>query len=125
MATVSTKRLFPVRLWLLTTIIVGPVLLCLASVLYDASFFNNAENLSVLFLFIPFGLAFSLPTFIVVWLVHFSLGGRYSPIIMKWLLIFLAIIGVFITFAIIGGSITGTYSLIYAGAVIISGLILR
>jgi hypothetical protein len=125
MATVPNNRLFPFRLWLLTTIIVGPVLLGLGSAFYDSSYFNNSANLGVIFLFIPFGLAFSLPTFSVVWLAHSSLAGKLSPVLIKWLLVFLAVIGVFVTFSLIGGSVAKTYSLFYSAAVVVSGLILQ
>jgi hypothetical protein len=125
MSTVSDHRLFPFRLWLLTTIIVGPILLSLGSTLYDSSYFNNSVNLGVIFLFIPFGLAFSLPTFMAVWLAHSSSARKLAPVLMKWLLIILAVIGVFVTFSLIGGSMAKTYSLFYAAAVVVSGLILR
>lgn len=125
MATVQNNRVYPFRLWLLTTMIVGPVLLGLGSALYDASYIKNSANVGVIFLFIPFGIAFSIPTFMVVWFAHSSLKGKLSPVLLKWLLVFLAVIGVFITFSLIGGSMARTYSLFYAAAVIVSGLILQ
>ncbi|NTS44024.1 hypothetical protein HRG84_24310 [Flavisolibacter sp. BT320] len=125
MATVPNNRVYPFRLWLLTTIIVGPILLGLGSALYDTSYFKNSANVGVSFLFIPFGIAFSIPTFMVVWLAHSSLAGKLSPVLLKWLLIFLAVIGVFVTFSLIGGSMARTYCLFYAAAVIVSGLILQ
>lgn len=125
MATVPNNRLYPIRLWLLTTIIVGPILLGLGGALYDASYYKNSANIGVIFLFILFGLAFSLPTFMVVWLAHSSLEGRFSPVLLKWLLVILAVIGVFVTFSFIGGSMARTYSLFYAAAVIVSGLVLQ
>ena len=69
MTTVRNNRLFPFRLWLLTAMIVGPVflgweVLCTIPVI--------SADLCIIFLFIPFGIAFSLPTFMVVWLTHAS-----------------------------------------------------
>jgi hypothetical protein len=109
----------------LTTMIVGPVLIGLEGALYDSRYFSNAANLGVIFLFIPFGMAFSLPTFMVVWLAHLSLAGIISPLLVKCLLIILAVVGVFVTFATIGGSMAKTYSLLYSIAVVVSGLILQ
>ena len=125
MATVTNNRLFPFRLWLLTTVIVGPILLGLGSALYNSSHFNNPVNFSVILLFIPFGLAISLPTFMVVWLAHSSLIGKLSPVLLKWLLVFIAVIGVLVTFSLIGGSMAKTYSLFYSAAVVVAGLILQ
>ena len=105
--------------------IVGPVLLGLGSTLYDTGYLRNSANIGVIFLFIPLGIAFSIPRFMVVWLIYSSLSGKFSPVLLKWLLVFLAVIGVFVTFSLIGGSMARTYSLIYAVAVIVSGLILQ
>jgi hypothetical protein len=124
MAVITKSKLFPVRLWLLTTIIVGPILLCFGSALYDSTYFNKSANLGIIFLFIPFGLFFSLPTFIVVSLTHSLLSEKIATILLKWLLICVAVIGVLVTFSLIGGYMAKTYSLFYSAAVIVSGLIL-
>jgi hypothetical protein len=125
MATVPNNRVYPFRLWLLTTIIVGPILLGLGGALYDTSYFKNSTHIGVIFLFIPLGIAFSIPTFMVVWLAHSALAGKLSSVLLKWLLVFLAVVGVFVTFSLIGGSMARTYSLFYAAAVIVSGLVLQ
>jgi hypothetical protein len=125
MALSTNKKFLPVYLWLLTTCIVGPILLLLGSGLYDSNYLKNPLNIGVVLLFIPFGMTFSLPTFLVVWLVHLMVGQTLTPILMKLLLISVSIAGIFITFLLIDGSMSISYSWYYAISVILSGLILR
>ena len=125
MTAMNSNRFFPLHFWLLTTIIVGPILLSLGSALYNSNYFDNSANIGVIFLYIPFGLFFSLPTFLIVWLTYSILGQKLPPILMKLLLISLAVIGVLVTFSLIGGSTANANSLVYSIAVVLSGLMLR
>ena len=125
MAMIINNRLFPLHLWLLTTGIVGPILISLGSVLDDSTYFNNSANIGVIFLLIPFGLVFSIPTFLIVSLAHSSVAQKLTPLFMKLLIMSIAVAGVFISFSLIGGLMANTYSWYYASGVILSGLILR
>jgi hypothetical protein len=125
MALSTNKKNLPVYLWLLTTCVVGPILLLLGSGLYDSNYLKNPINIGVVLLFIPFGMIFSLPTFLVVWLVHLIVGQTLTPILIKLLLISVSIAGIFITFLLIDGSMAMSYSWCYAISVVISGLILQ
>jgi hypothetical protein len=125
MERITSNRLFPLQLWLLTTVVVGPILLSMGNALSDSGYFKNSANIGVTFLFIPFGLFFSFPTFAIVWLTYSLMEKRLSPFLMKLLLMGVAIIGVIVTFSLIDGSMAKTYSLLYSASIGLSSLILR
>lgn len=78
-------------------------------------------GLEVLPLFILFGLALSLPAFLVYFAVYqFFIVKISSPILIKLLLNTIAVGVVLITFTIISGSLAYRLSFIYSASVVIA-----
>ncbi|ANE52299.1 hypothetical protein SY85_19225 [Flavisolibacter tropicus] len=124
MTGVTYNKLFPLQLWVLT-IVLGPILLCIGGAVYDIGLLDNTKNLEVILLFIPFGLFFSLPTFLVVCLAYFLTQEKLPATFVRLLLIILAIIGVCVTFWLIEGSLAIPLSITYSLTVVISSLFLK
>ncbi len=84
------------------------------------------HDLSLIPVFVVFGFVFSLPVFMISLIFFNLLIHRFSSnLLIKTILCIVSIIGVFITFAIIKGSMAFTMSLIYSGSVIISSTLFK
>jgi hypothetical protein len=125
MATVHYNKLYALQLWLLTVLLVAPIVLGLTSMLNQANYLNNSANIGVIFLFAIMGLFFSLPTFLVVGLTYTLLHEKLSVVTIKLLVTVIAILGVFLTFWLIGGSMVKTYSLVYAGSILFANVFVK
>lgn len=115
----------------LTTLLIGPFM----PIFFDAkSYVEGAPSLIKFFesvletypLFLTFGLAFALPTFILYYFFYKLLIGTSIPDIgIKLLLNTEAIIGLIITFKLIDGSYAPTGTLSYAIAVVLSSFFFK
>lgn len=93
---------YPIRLWLVSTAIVAPVLLSLGASVYHSSYFERGSSFGVIFLFITFGLLLSAPTFLITVVAFMELRKRIKSIpLLKIATSSVAITGVFITFALL------------------------
>ncbi|WP_116545489.1 hypothetical protein [Pontibacter virosus] len=113
------NKLYPIQLWLTTIILVAPLLMILAGLV------NNEWNMGfeVLLLFVFFGLAFSLPAFLVCFAFYKILTVKISsPILIKILLNLIIVGAVLITFALISGSLAFRLSIVYSASVVIASL---
>jgi hypothetical protein len=109
----------------LTTIILGPALV-FAQELRPVNLANMWDTYSAYLLFLMFGFVFALPAFVVYLLVYRLLIKRpVSFALIKIILNCIAIVGLFITMKLIGGSLTNEIIVAYVIAIVISSLFYR
>ena len=117
------NKFYTLQSWLVSIIVVGPILMFLFNHSYHDDLFDIYDLLS---LSIVFGLIFSVPTFIVYHaFFKFLTKKLYPSLKIKVALNTVAIIGVFITFQIMNGSRATVGSAIYSGSIIIVSLIFK
>jgi len=112
---------YPLQLWLTTIVFIAPILLFLGSFFYHVDYSKTPSNFSVLVLFILFGLAFSSPAFLAIWLIYELLFSKiHSALLIKILISIVSIAGVFITFSGPKGSMAPQLEFVYSASIIIS-----
>jgi Sec-independent protein secretion pathway component TatC len=115
---------YPVRLWVLT-IVLTPLCLFFWQVVANNQTTDRTYVL-VLQLLIVFGFVFSIPAFIVVLLVYQSIRKSGIPILLiKFITISIAVIGMVITLDIIDGSMLSAIKYAYLVTIITFGLALK
>jgi len=125
----SANNWFPLKIWVLTVVVIGPILYSI--LIYfskPVSLFPSNEIIIVLRTAILFGLLFSLPVFGIYFLLYKLLTSKNkSPFFIKVFLTAISILGMYITFFIMsaGSNINFYYTLPYPISVIISSLILK
>jgi len=94
----KTNNWYPVQVWLMTFVILGPVLL-LFSWLKDVHAFPNfIPELVLMLLTMIYGLIFSLPVLVVGFLIFKLLAHEnYSELFIKLILSIFSVIGIFVT----------------------------
>lgn len=122
METQLKNKLYPVQLWLTSTIVIAPLLLVVIGLINDV----KNSGLETIPLFMMFGLVLSIPVFLIcLFAYRLLLQKDSSAILIKIVLAIITIVGVFITFIIISGSMAYMLSLVYSSSVIISSLFYR
>src|SRR5258705_2449698 len=117
-------NIYPLKQWLVT-LTISPLLLAV----YEYFFSSSAAaadyiNLYILFLF--FGITYSLPVFAIYYFSFFLLSKRVkSPLSIKIILNIIAITRVYITFKILGGTLTPSLSITYIVTIFVSSLVLK
>jgi len=119
------SKIFVVAHWGLT-ILLGPF----TSQALQYAFTPNPHQivglLEVYPISLAFSVAFSLPTFLVYLICFYFLSKKHSsPTLSKYILIAIAVTGVFVTMTIIKGSMSQDISLAYSLTALIVGLILK
>jgi len=115
---------YPLKQWLIT-LAVSPLLLAVYEYFFSSSA-SAADYIKLYTLFLLFGITYSLPVFAIYYLSFFLLSKRVkSPLSMKIILNIIAIVGVYITFKILGGTLTPSLSITYIVAIFVSSLILK
>jgi hypothetical protein len=122
----SNNARYPIKLWLISTAIVAPVLLSLGASVYHSGYFERGNSFGVILLFIAFGLLLSAPTFLIMVVVFMELRKRIKSIpLLKITTNFVAIIGVFITFALLKiNENKALYISVYCLSIILSSIFL-
>lgn len=122
----NMNKFYPLKLWLLSILIVAPLLLIVVSLILNSSEIKKPEDFFVVILFMLVGLVYSIPTCIVSFLFYKILARNLKSVfLIKFFLNAVVITGVFITFWIINGSEKLRFSLFYSASVIISSLLIR
>jgi hypothetical protein len=117
------NRYYPYQNWILT-IIFGPVLWMLFEIIINGQ--NARSMFEGIFAFIALGIFYSSPSLVISVLVFKLLIKVNSTlIIIKFILICLGVIGIVLTFIIIGGTLVLKLTLSYSISLIISSLIIR
>ena len=115
---------YVIKQWLVTLIIGRLFILLYASSTSSKS--QLTDTLSLYLIFFIFSLVFSIPTYLIYFLVFYFLVKKTTSIILiKIILDVIAIIGIFVTTVVIGGSMLVLNGLSYSLAIIISTLILK
>jgi hypothetical protein len=122
MKTDTKNTLYPIQLWLTSTVVIAPLLLIMTG-LVNAKWNVGIETVPI---FIPFGLVLSLPVLLICLLIfRIIIQEVSSQLLIKVILAVVAITGVVISFLIISGSMAFMLSLIYSGSIIIASLICK
>ncbi len=115
-------NIYPLKLWIISIGIVAPIILGLFTTINNFSNLGKNNSIGVIFIFILFGLLFSIPTFLVsIILFKILFEKSISTIVIKVLINLIGISGVIITFRIMEFNDYGnTYALIYSFSIIVS-----
>ena len=98
----------------------------LVSLSEHRDYFDNPSNVGVIFLFIPFGLVLSFPTFAITFLTFtFAIRQFQSAIVVRLICLIVSVSGVVITFLLLKGSMAPTLTLVYSISVGLSSLVFR
>jgi hypothetical protein len=117
------NRNYPYLNWILT-IIIGPFLWIIYEILINEQ--NAGSMCEVIFAFIGVGLIFSLPSLAINVLVFQLLIKITSTVFhIKFILISIGVIGIIVTFQLIGGTLALNLTLSYSISLIITGLLIR
>ena len=115
--------LYPLQTWLLSLAVIAPILMFIEFVFIPS---RLIDDLAVPFVFIPFALALSLPTFLVYYLSFLFLTRQLgSSIRVKMVLNAICIAGILITFSLIGGSEIINLFILYSTSVLVSSFIFK
>src|SRR5882672_110448 len=111
------KLAYPLKHWL-TSLTIGPLL----AIVYDAISTSQlmTDALGIYFLYVTFGLFFSLPVFLL-YLLTFNkiVKTKKSSLTVKVILNIVAVVGVIVTFSLIKGTSTFMASIFYSVALIV------
>ena len=111
---------YPIKHWL-TSLIIGPTIMIIYDTIDNSKLMIDAVG--VYFLFVTFGLFFSLPTFILYALTYNSIiKTNKSNLTIKTILNILGILGIVVTFSLIKGTLTMKASIFYSTALMIASL---
>lgn len=114
---------FPLKVWIVSISLIAPVFIFVAGAILGASFLFESDYYRFLLLFVWLGLFYSVPTFLVSWLVFLiSVAKIESTILIKIVFDFIAITGMFITFYLLLDAVEWLYILIYGASVIAASL---
>jgi len=115
---------FPLKAWLTTVIIIGPLLLTIfGSLNITERFIHEWSDLWIIVVIILYGLVFSLPTLLVSYLVFIQLNPKRTlPVWAKIIIGTVAVLGAIITFRLMGGFMTPIIFVSYTAASILSCL---
>lgn len=118
MTTISIDKTYPFKHWV-TSLAVGPLGLFIQDMVSGNNNLNDAVGIYILF--VGFGIAFSLPVFLLYLLLFNLLTKNVNTVLpVKTILNLIAIIGVFVTIKLIGGTMmTTTLALYYSVALFV------
>ena len=122
----SANNWYPLQVWFLTIVIIAP----LETIIYNRFFTENiaplADRYTWIILLVSFGLFFSFPVLIIYYLL-FSLliKKKIRPLVIKFILYLFSITGIYLTFALIHGSMVNLLSMIYSASVILPSFIFK
>ena len=116
----QVKLRYPIKHWL-TSLIIGPTIMIIYDTIENSKLMIDAVG--VYFLFVSFGILFSLPTFIVYALTYNAIiKTDKSNLTIKAILIAFGILGVVVTFSLIKGTLIFKASIFYSIGLIIGSL---
>lgn len=112
---------YPLKHWL-TSLAIGPLIMIIYDTVISAKLMNDA--IGMYFLFLLYGVFFSLPTLILyLFLYSRVVNTQTSNLVSKTILNFLGVVGIVVTFLLIGGSMSQILTLSYSGALIFGSLL--
>jgi hypothetical protein len=117
---------YPLLVWLLTVIVIGPTVSSIVMKFLGITVIQEARDLKLNFrVFLVFGLFFSIPVFVIYFVIFKILTYKNKSILfVKTCLNTICTIGIFITFYIMSASTTNMYfSLVYTVSAIISSFV--
>jgi hypothetical protein len=122
----KTNYWYPVQVWLMTVVILGPVLLLLSFWKDMHAFPNYIPELVLMLLTIIYGLIFSLPVLLIDFLIFkFLVQRNYSKLLIKQIIAIVSVIGIILTLHIVTPYAMFAAYLCYSLAFIISCIIMK
>ncbi len=121
MGILFTNNTYPFKHWM-TSLALSPLIILSEAVVFSQNLQINSDTIGLYMLYVAFGLFFSLPVFIA-YLLIFNLLMRTakSTFLIKMTLNLIAVIGVFITIKLLGGTaMTTSVAVMYSMAIIAS-----
>ena len=121
MSIIFTNNPYPFKHWM-TSLAVGPLISFIYGGIYNPDFKINTDIIGMYLLYFAFGLAFSLPVFVLYLLIfNVLIKKTESEVIIKTTLNLVTIVSVFVIVNSIGGTaMTTTFSTIYSIGIILS-----
>lgn len=114
---------FAIVHWSLTLIVAPGIILAYQAV---ATSYKMNETVGIYFLFVLYGMVFSLPTLALYLLAYnYLVKSGWPNVVIKAGLNTVAVLGIVITFQILGGSISTLASVCYASAVVFVSLFFK
>ena len=114
---------YPYKHWL-TSLVVGPLLMIIYEIIFDPG--PMVGVVETYFLFLTFGLFFSVPVFLLYLLTFNQLTKKInSNLTIKTILNTVGVIGIIVTFLIIKGSMAMMLAISYSVTLIISSVFYR
>jgi hypothetical protein len=116
---------YPFQVWLTTIVIVAPFIITLHGVL-QSNYHASAEDVGLLIVTVFLGLILSLPVFIIHYVLFiFLTKKRLRALGIKLTLCITCLIGVFLTFRIIGDTSEHNFSILYSTSIILPSFIFK
>ena len=118
----TVNKWYPIKIWLTTIILLGPLAVSIYSIAED-SYYDKGEILSQALLFMLYGLVFSLPILGICYFFFKITTRKQMPgFLVKAITDSLCLLGVFITLKYVAPYAKLSLTLIYSASVIMSSL---
>ena len=128
------NKYYPLQLWL-TSIAIAPVLFFIIGFINSPNLNGESGAFAMLLMFVFFGLLYSLPVFIITYIIYkLTIHRTQNTLFAKVILNVVSVVGVWVTFMIIQGvdsfnwkgNRSGlVFSLIYSASIFISSTLYR
>jgi hypothetical protein len=117
---------YPIKIWLMSIAFFGPIVMSIMSLWEHRDYLDNPSNIGLIFLFVPFGLVLSLPTLTITFLTFvFAIRQFQSAIVIRLICLTVSVLGVFITFLLLKGSMAPMLTWVYSISVTLSSFLFR
>ncbi|MCE3282701.1 MAG: hypothetical protein K0Q66_1438 [Chitinophagaceae bacterium] len=111
---------YPIKHWL-TTLVISPAIMIVGDTIANSKLMTDA--MGIYFLFVLFGLIFSIPALLVYVIIFESIARtNRSALMVKTILNLTGAFAVLVTFLIIDGSMAKTPSIVYTVGLLIGSL---
>ena len=115
------NKYYPVKLWAIT-LCLGPLIMYIIGCINEG-FTGSFELLPLIPLFIFFGVIYSCPVLVLVYITFLALMKYSSSKLLVIIIIaVVSIIGIYVTFYLVGGSMAIELPLFYSAAVILASI---
>ena len=115
---------YPGKVWIKTIFLISPLLIAIATLLSKSTLESWANELPVLVVIILFSIVMSLPTLACTYLVFWiCFRSRYSPLSVKIICGGTSLLGVAISFTLLGGQLAFFLMVVYSASTLVACMI--
>lgn len=119
-------QFYPTKVWLATILLLAPIIIVIVELYRDENYLANNDNITILLLFIVFGIFLSLPALGLTYLTFSILAlHNRSESLIRTLCSVVALLCTVITFWLINGAIANKLALIYSASIVIASLLFK